>query len=157
MGAIRQPASAFEEIYLPPLCVSNEQIKADAAIAASKLCHQYEPVFSMEETDNVPTETKSYVLHRVKGATAQLIQFAAGQITMPTASTKAALYRNDETSPISTVTITATHTSGVAVINTATASFSAGDIIKLTVGPATTTTEGLGEGIFAQATIQETT
>ena len=64
----------------PTSSVSNDAIQASAGISASKLQHQYEPVYSQDSTTDAVVERR--VIHIVKGATGSIVSFAAGSVSI---------------------------------------------------------------------------
>jgi len=66
--------------FTPPVgSIGDAAVLGAAGVQASKLQHQYEPVYQQASGVNAVTETRT--LHVVKGGTATVVDFAAGAVT----------------------------------------------------------------------------
>jgi hypothetical protein len=90
---------------IPLGAVGDPQVAVGARIQASKLQHQFEPVYSQTSTVNAAADRK--VLHVVRGATGTLLDFGAGSITAAQAGSSCVvdLLKNGTTILTATVTL----------------------------------------------------
>lgn len=71
-----------KSMTLPAGTVDDNAVEGAAGIQASKLQHQYEPVYQQESATSAVSEQR--VVHVVKGATATLLSFDAGAVVLLT-------------------------------------------------------------------------
>jgi hypothetical protein len=140
---------------ITPGTVVNADLADAAAITATKLQHQYSPVFAQANSD-AESDT-GRVLHVVKGATGTIVAFRAGSIVAATGNATVTIdLKNNGTSVLSgVITLDSNNTAYVVEEGTiAIPAVAAGDVLTLVI-VATAGTGTLPTGLFAQAVIRE--
>ena len=143
-------------VVLPESSVTNASVQAAAGINASKLEHQHQPalVLSDHATDVAAVRK---VIHRVKGATADIVDFRIGCTVAATSTGTATFQLKKNGSNILSAAITLD--SGTAAFGTVAAAgytsteLVAGDVLEVEVLTATGST--LPKGVFAALTVRE--
>lgn len=139
----------------PSSSITDAAIVGSAGVQASKLQHQYEIIYNQASGVNAATETRT--IHVVKGATATLLEFAAGAVTVLTGNDTCTFdcKKNGTTILSSVISLASTDTNRV--IKTGTLSVTtavAGDWFEVIV-TATHNTGTLPQGIAARLTLRE--
>lgn len=138
----------------PSQCVVADSIQAAAGVEASKLEHQYEPVFSQEGGTNAAAEVR--VVHVVKGATADIVSFHAGSVVAATSTGTCTvdLKKNGTTVLSGVITLDSTNTAYVVEAGTLSVTTAvAGDVFTVVI--AGVSGSNLPQGVFARAVIRE--
>jgi hypothetical protein len=141
--------------FTPPSdSVSDASVVAAAGVQASKLEHQYEPVFSQEGGTNAAAEVR--VVHVVKGATADLVSFHAGSVVAATSTGTCTvdLKKNGTTCLSAPITLDSSNTAYTVEAGTLSVlTAAAGDVLTVTVAGVSGT--NLPQGVFARLVIRE--
>ena len=141
-------------VVLSSGCVSNSNVSASAGIVASKLEHQYQPIYAQESATTAASEVRTLFIARGAGS---LTSFNVGNIVacIGGATIVFDLKKNGTTVLSGTVTINNSHTARQQVAGTiSSASFISGDVFELHI---TASAGGgtLGKGAFAQVKYTE--
>lgn len=141
-------------MVIPSAAVGDSQVQAAAGIAASKLEHQFEVTYSQDSTTDATVERR--VIHIVKGATADLIAFAAGSVSIAVSAGNAVidLLKNGTTVLSAPITLDSANTNYVlenAAGYTST-DLVAGDVLEFKVTSVNATKP---KGVFCRLTIRE--
>lgn len=134
--------------------VTAAAVQAAAGIEASKLEHQYQPVFSQEGGTDAAAEVR--VVHVVKGATADIVSFHAGSVVAATGTGVCTVdcKKNGTTILSAVITLDNGNTAYVVEAGTlAVTSAVAGDVFTVVVGGVASTV--LPKGVFARLVIRE--
>lgn len=142
---------------LPANSVGNAQVASLAGIAASKLQHQYDPVYRQEST--AAAAVGRQVLHVVYGATAQILAFRVGAVAAATGNATATIDLKKNGASILTATITLDSTTAAYVLKTpagfTSTALVAGDVLEAHVTAVNAGTGVLAAGLFAQLLLAE--
>lgn len=140
---------------IPADTVDNEDVKANANFAATKLEHQHQKVYAQESDAAASAEDR--VIHIVYGTSGQVVGFEAGSVVacIGDSTITIDLHKNGAsilTAPITLDNSNSAYTPEEGTINTS--SLSDGDVLEvvITVNAGSGT---LGKGVFASAIIRE--
>lgn len=142
-------------VTLPASTVTDAGVAGGAGIQASKLQHQYEKVLAQDGGVNAAALTRA--LHAVKGATATIIEVAAGAITPLTGNDTCTIDVRKNGTTVLTAAIALANTDVAYALKTGaltTTSAVAGDVFTVVV-TATHNTGTLPQGVFARLTLRE--
>lgn len=140
----------------PAGSVTNNSVIAAAGIEATKLEHQFEPVYSQEAATVAAADNK--VMHVVRGATGDVIQFAAGSVVVAVGDSTATIDLQKNGVSILTAAIVLDNANAVRTLEAAAGysatTLAAGDVLSVvvTVTPGTGT---LPKGLFVRLTVRE--
>lgn len=144
-----------KSMTFPAGAVGNADVAGAAGLAATKLEHQYEPVFNQVHGSAAATERR--VIHVVRGATGDLISFKAGVVVanIGAATIDIDLLVNGSSVLSAAIQLDSGDAAYAIVEGTITsATLAVGDVIEVDV---TATAGGgtLGQGLFALPVIRE--
>jgi len=140
---------------IPSGTVVNDDVAAAAAIAASKLQHQYEKVYSQESATSAADEAR--VAHVVQGATGTIEGFEAGSVVAAVGddTCDVDLLKNGTTVLNAAITLDSTNVAYTVEAGTVgTSAVVDGDVLEIKID-ATHNTGTLAKGIFACVKIRE--
>ncbi len=142
-------------VQLPSATVGNDQVKAGAGVAASKLEHEHRVAYAQESDTTAAAETR--VVHVVRGATGSIVSAAAGCVVANVGDATVSVDVTVNGSSVLTAAIEIDSADAArAVVDGAisSAALTAGDVVEIavTVDAGTGT---LGKGVFAQVNIRE--
>ena len=142
---------------LPVDSVGDVDVQAAANISASKLEHQYEPVYRQVSTASAAVDRQ--VLHIVKGATGSIFDFRVGAVTAAIGDATATIDLKKNGTTILTATISLGSTTAAYILKTpagyTSTALVVGDVLEVHVTAATIGTGTLALGLFAQLIIRE--
>ena len=140
---------------LTPGTVNDADLAASANLDATKMRHQYCPVFA--QANSAAASDTGRVIHVVKGTTGTLVAFRAGSIVAATgnATVTVDLKKNGTTMLSAVITLDSGNTAYVLEEGTlSVTAVVAGDVLTLVI-VATVGTGTLPTGLFAEVVVRE--
>jgi hypothetical protein len=142
--------------FTPPAgSITDAAVQTAAGIQASKLDHQYQPIYQQESSTNAVSERR--VVHAVKGATATVVAFDAGAVVPLTGNDTCTIDLWKNGASILTAPIALANTDTARQIKNGSLSSTsavAGDVFEVRV-VYTHNTGTAPQGVFARLTLQE--
>jgi hypothetical protein len=137
--------------------IGDPAVAAGANVAASKLEHQYEPVYRQESGTTAATGRQ--VLHVVKGATGTIMDFRVGAVTAAIGGATATFDLKKNGSTILTGTIGLDSSTAAFALKTpagyTSTALVAGDVLEVHVTAVAAGGGTLAVGLFAQLVLRE--
>jgi len=135
--------------------VTNGHVNASAAIAATKMQHQYEKVYAQESATAAADESR--VIHVVYGATGTIVTFKAGSVAANVGDSTVTVDLEKNGVSVLTAAITLDNTNAAFTPEAGTidsASVSDGDVLEVVID-ATVGTGTLAKGVYGSLIIRE--
>jgi hypothetical protein len=140
---------------ITPGSVVDADLSASANLSATKMQHQYCPLFA--QANSAAASDTGRVIHVVKGATGTMVAFRAGSIVAATgnATVTIDLKKNGTTMLTAVITLDNANTAYIAEdAALSVTALAAGDVLTLVI-VATVGTGVLPTGLFAEAILRE--
>lgn len=143
-------------LNIPSGTVNDDDVAADAAIAASKLGHQFQLTYGQP---NTAATTETRVVHVVHGAAGEIRAFEAGSIAVAVGDSTVTLdlQKNGTTVLTGVITLDSGNTARVTeagTIDPAQDTLADGDVLEIVI-TATVGTGTLPTGLFASVKLRE--
>lgn len=140
---------------IPAGTVEDDDVKAAAGLAASKLEHQHQKVYAQESSAAAAAEDR--VVHVVYGATGSIVGFEAGSVVACVGDSTITIDLHKNGSSILSAAIVLDSTNTAYIVETGaidTSTLADGDVLEIviTVSAGTGT---LGKGLFASVILRE--
>jgi len=147
-----------ETLNIPSDTITNAHVNSSAAIAATKLKHQYVPTYSQEAATKSASGT--YTIHIVHGATATIDAFEAAASTVcgSDGTVTVDLRKNGVTTSLLSAAIQLDTNNTAYIVETATistASLTNGDVLQVVITSSDGTAGTAASGVMCAATLVE--